>query len=178
MNTHHALRRLTLACLLAAGTGLCAAETTTGLALATDSWARDTGSGEVTVSLYASAALGKRGDIVSASGAKRLRIVLKQRLSSDQIGRLLLRDVERHAAPGQFAAHVNSLLLMGQAFGTRKDLAAGHSFGFEFVPGSGTRLLIDDEAASAFVADPSFFTLVLGPWLGQAESTPARLAQR
>lgn len=129
------------------------------------SWTRDSGHGLVTVTLLASTPLARAADILTAPGEKRLRVVLQQRLSGDQVAHLLLKDVEKASPAGEFAAHLVSLMKLGEAFGGRKELAAGHSFGFQFVPGEGTRLLVDDQPVGAPVADPGFFSLVLRPWL-------------
>jgi hypothetical protein len=136
------------------------------LPLATEAWSRETSVGALQVSLYTRQVLANRSDILGAPGEKRLRVQLQGRLSSDQIGRLMLRDIEKTGPAGEFAAHADSLLKMGQAFATRKELAAGHSFGFEFLPGQGTRLLIDEQPAGDFMGGPGFFALVARPWLG------------
>ena len=161
-------RALALAGLLACTMPLHAeaSDTAAGLPLASETWSRDTGAGDVSVSVYSRQVLANRSDILAAHGEKRLRVLLQRRLTSDQIGRLMLRDLEKTSPRGEFAAHADSLLKIGQAFAARKDLAAGHSFGFEFLPGQGTRLLIDDQPASDFVASPAFFALVVRPWLG------------
>ncbi len=165
MNHRHILRDalLALALVAAAATGPAIASE---LQPALRSWTRDTGShGTVTVTLLASKALARPADILAAPGEKRLRVVLQQRLSSDQIGRLLLRDIEKSGPDGGYAAHAHDLMKLGEAFGGRKELAAGHSFGFQFVPGEGTRLLIDDQPVGSTVVDPTFFSLVVRPWL-------------
>jgi len=172
------IHALALAVLLGAGLPALAATSGVELPPAARSWTRDTGAGDVTVSLHARQALARPADILAAAGDKQLRVVLQQRLSADQIGRLLLRDAEKHSPGGEFAAHAVDVLQIGQAFANRKDLQAGHSFGIQFVPGQGTRLLIDDQPASAFVADPSFFALLLRPWLAGTTAVPAQLAQR
>ena len=181
LHAHPLVHALALAALLAGRLPAAAATPGTELPPATRSWTRDTGSGDVTVSLHARQPLAQPADILAVPGDKQLRVVLQQRLSADQIGRLLLRDAEKHSPRGDFAAHAGHVLEIGQAFAGRKDLQAGHSFGVQFVPGQGTRLLIDDQPASAFVADPSFFALMLRPWLAGATVAlpdPARIAQR
>ena len=180
-HAHRLVHALTLATLMACAVPALAATAATELPPAARSWTRDTGVGDVTVSLYARQPLAQTADILSAAGEKQLRVVLQQRLSADQIGRLLLRDAEKHSPRGEFAAHANHVLQIGEAFANRKDLTAGHSFGIQFVPGEGTRLLIDDQPASAFVAEPSFFALMLRPWLAgvsAAAADTAHVAQR
>jgi len=182
MSIQHALRLGTLIAALAAALPAQAASARAAgeLPPATRTWTRDTGvGGDVTVSLHARQPLAQPADILAAPGEKRLRVVLQQRLSADQIGRLLLRGAEKHSPRGEFAAHAEHVLQIGQAFAGRRELGAGHSFGIEFLPGSGTRLLIDDLPASDFVAEPSFFALLLRPWLAAAGSAEtARVAQR
>jgi Chalcone isomerase-like len=179
IHAHRFVHVLALAALLSCGLPVAAAAPGTELPPAARSWTRDTGVGDVTVSLHARQPLAQTADILSAGGDKQLRVVLQQRLSADQIGRLLLRDAEKHSPRGEFAAHAMHVLQIGEAFANRKDLAAGHSFGIQFVPGAGTRLLIDDQPASAFVAEPSFFALMLRPWLAGVSATDAaHVAQR
>lgn len=175
---HTLLRTLALVTALAAALPAHAASTAVDLPPASRNWTRDTGAGDVNVSLHARAPLGQPADILAAPGDKQLRVVLQQRLSADQIGRLLLRDAEKHSPNGEFATHALHVLQIGQAFANRKDLPAGHSFGIQFVPGEGTRLLIDDQPASAFVAEPSFFALMVRPWLAGVTPEVARISQR
>jgi Chalcone isomerase-like len=179
-----ALRRPLALCLLGAALAIpvpaLAAEvaprdaTTPLLAPATAPWLRDTGSGYVEVSIHATRGLEHRRDFATTAGPRRLRAVLRSRMSADQVGRLLTRDIQRSVSPGETARHVASLTQLGQAFVRHPELAAGQSFGFQFLPGRGTQLMVDEVPVGPVLGDEAFFDLLVRPWLGESAHGPAR----
>lgn len=147
------------------------------LRLATEVWQRDAGFAVVDVGLYAAAPVASRAEYASSTGTRCLRLVLQREMSSDLIGRLLMRDLEQASDRIEVSRHVSSLLKIGDAFAARKRLAAGESISFEFVPAQGTRLLIDGKPASDFIGDASLFAVLMRPWLRSAveqQPMPAR----
>jgi hypothetical protein len=143
------------------------------LAPATAPWSRDVGGSTVGVALYAAAPLAGRADFIAARGAKRLRIVLRQRMSSEQVSRMLIHDIEQASGRAQVLPHVATLARLGQAMGTR---GAGHcdeSVSIEYVPDLGTRVWIDNLPASDFLGDAAFFAVMVRPWLDTAAAPAA-----
>jgi Chalcone isomerase-like len=138
------------------------------LVLATAPWQRETGMSMVDVGLYTGGRLANRQDFVAAAGAKRLRLVPQRTLTADQIGRLLVRDLAAAGSTMEAAQHMTALVSLGRSFATSKPLAGGDSLGLEYVPGQGTRALINDVPVGAYVGDAAFFALISRAWVSGA----------
>ena len=51
-------------------------------------------------------------------------------------------------------------------FATRKKLLSGDSFTVDYVPGTGTVILLNGKVAAEPIADPVFFVAMMKIWLG------------
>jgi hypothetical protein len=138
------------------------------LRLATPAWS----DGALQIGLYAATPLAARAEFVRGSTAPRsLRLVMLRTLSADQFGLTLMRRVDQAGTSADVAAQTGPLLRIGEAFSARRALAAGDTVSFEFAPGRGTRVLINDAPASAYVGDAALFALLARPWSGAAAAT-------
>ena len=57
---------------------------------------------------------------------------------------------------------------MSDIFSARKKLVAGDSFSVEWVPGSGTVILVNGKPASDPIKEPEFFTALMKIWFGKS----------
>ena len=55
---------------------------------------------------------------------------------------------------------------MSDIFSAKKKLAAGEYFYIDWVPGSGTTVVINGKAAGEPIKEPGFFNALMSIWLG------------
>lgn len=144
---------------------------TAAVAPPVDSWQRNTGGGMVQVSMYTATQLARRADFPAAAGPKRLHVAFKDRMSLDQVGRMLIRDLERDGGRAAVMPHAVMLLQLGHSLGARPMGVASSSMSLEFAPGLGTRVLVDNNAVTDFLGDAAFFAYLVKPWLSAADTS-------
>ena len=101
-----------------------------------------------------------------APGPKALRLVARRDLPADELGKMLLKGINEGNPRDEVMRQLTGLAQVGGMFGGRSQVASGESFGFNYLPGTGTVLLVNDKPAGEPVRDPAFFTMMMRIWLG------------
>jgi Chalcone isomerase-like len=113
--------------------------------------------------------------LFATTRARRLHAVALRDIDTGDLGRMLMRGIEQNNSPADVRKHLVAVSQMGTAFGRFQKIAAGHSFGIDYVPQLGTVFLVDGVAQGEPVKDPSFFPFLMSVWFGPV---PADLALR
>jgi hypothetical protein len=119
-----------------------------------------------TAGLYLSAKAATPEQVLAASGPRRLHIVMLRRIDASELGRLFTRGMEDNAQPGEMSRLIPGILKMGDIFSARKQLAAGESFSVDYVPGTGTTILVNGQPMAEPIKEPEFFNALMRIWLG------------
>lgn len=118
--------------------------------------------------LYLSQPANSLDQLLQAQGGKRLELQMLREMSSDELGKLFARGMEKSGNRQEFSRTIPGLIRMSEIFSQHKRLAAGDVLAIEWIPGKGTVISVKGQAQGAPIADPVFFETLLGIWLGSA----------
>jgi hypothetical protein len=100
------------------------------------------------------------------AGAKRLHFVAARDIRSSELLDLLVLRAVAMASPDDAVRLTAGMSQMASRLKSSLQLKRGDSFGFDFVPGRGTLLLINGDPMGSPMVDAGLFNLLLQPWLG------------
>jgi hypothetical protein len=116
--------------------------------------------------LYTKKAVHSADELARVDGAKRLHAVALREVDADTLGRLFMKGISDNNPREDVARLLPSILQVSSLFTERRKLKAGDTFGFDHVPGQGTKLVINGAMQGDWVKDPAFFPVVMRMWLG------------
>jgi hypothetical protein len=119
-----------------------------------------------TAGLYLAARAATPEAVLAAPGPKRLHVVMLREIDANELGRLFTRGMQNNAPRETFAKSIPGTVRMGEIFAARKRLKAGDSFSVDWLPGTGTQVLVNGQSQGAPIAEPEFFNALLLIWLG------------
>ena len=119
-----------------------------------------------TAGLYLPAKATTPEQIYAMPGPKRMHIVMLRDIDANELGRLFTRGMEDNASKEDFSKSIPGTIRMADLFSAKKKLAAGESFGVDWLPGTGTQVLVNGKPFGEPIKEPEFFLAVLRIWLG------------
>jgi hypothetical protein len=119
-----------------------------------------------TAGLYLSGKAGTPDTVVTASGPKRLHVVMLREIDANELGKLFTRGMQDNAPRESFSKSIPGTLRMAEIFSNRKRLVAGDNFSVDWVPGVGTTVLVNGQPQGAPIKEPEFFDALMSIWLG------------
>ncbi len=115
--------------------------------------------------------------VYAAPGPKRIRIVMYREIDANELGKLFTQGMEKNVSPAEFTRAINGTIRLGELFARRKKLVAGDYFDVDWVPGTGSTVLVNGKAEIEPIKEPEFFSALLSIWLGKSPAdTQLRLA--
>lgn len=123
-----------------------------------------------TAGLYLGARAGTTDAVIAQPGPKRMHITMLREIDANELGKLFTRGMQDNASREEFLKSIPGTLRLSEIFAARKRLAAGDSFSVDYVPGSGTTILVNGKAQNEPIKEPEFFNSLMRIWLG---SSPA-----
>lgn len=105
--------------------------------------------------------------VLGAPGPRLLQIVMLRDIDGNELGKLFTKGMEQNAPREDFSKSINGIMRMSEVFSSRKKLLAGESFAVEWVPGSGTLILVNGKPSGEPVKEPEFYSSLMKIWLGQ-----------
>ena len=121
-----------------------------------------------TAGLYMGTKVGTPEEVYAAPGPKRLHVVMLRDIDANELGKLFTRGMQDNAPREEFSKSIAGTLRMSDIFSAKKKLAAGESFYIDWVPGTGTTVVINGKAAGEPIKEPEFFTALMKIWLGKS----------
>ena len=104
--------------------------------------------------------------VYAAAGPRRMHIVMLRDIDANELGKLFTQGMEKNSPREQFSKSINGTLRLADLFSRRKHLAAGDSFSVDWLPGSGTVILINGKPEIEPIREPEFFNSLMSIWLG------------
>jgi hypothetical protein len=126
-----------------------------------------------TAGLYLQGKATTPAQALAAPGPKRIHVHMLREIDASELGRLLTRGMQDNAPRGEFSKFIPGMLELAELFAARKRLRAGENFSIDFVPGTGTRVLINGKPEGDVIAEPEFFNALLRIWLGDKPADEA-----
>lgn len=121
-----------------------------------------------TAGLYLGAKANTAEAVLSAGGPKRLHLVMLREVDGNELGRLFTKGIEQNASREEFSKAINGVLRVAEIFSSRKSLSAGEHFSIDFIPGTGSVVLLNGKPQGAPIKEPEFYSALLRIWLGKA----------
>jgi hypothetical protein len=106
--------------------------------------------------------------IIATPGPKRVHIVMLRDINASELGKLFTRGMEENAPRDEFSRSIPGTLALSDLFFEKKKLVAGDAFSVDWIPGTGTIIMINGKASTAPIKEPEFFTALLRIWLGKS----------
>jgi len=106
------------------------------------------------------------GDVLALGGAKRMSLSMLRDLTAQQLTDALNEGFAANNPPAdqeRYKGQLAELLAVMTALGQAK---AGEVVALDFVPGSGTRVLVNGAAKDKPIPDEGFYRAILKIWLG------------
>lgn len=119
-----------------------------------------------TAGLYLGAKVATPEAVLAAQGPKRLHVVMLRDIDANELGRLFTRGMQDNAPKEEFSKSIPGTLRMADIFSAKKKLATGDNFSVDWVPGTGTTVLVNGKAQGDPIKEPEFFHALLRIWLG------------
>jgi hypothetical protein len=116
--------------------------------------------------LYLSRKAGTTEEVLAAPGPKRLHITMLRDIESAELGRLFTRGVEDNMDKAGFSKLVPGLVRMSQLFADIKKLHSGDTFSIDWIPGTGTVIMVKGAPQGEPCKEPEFFNALMRIWLG------------
>jgi hypothetical protein len=126
-----------------------------------------------TAGLYLTAKAATPEAVLAGAGPKRLHIVMLRDIDANELGRLFTRGMEDNASRSDFSKSIPGTLRLADMFAQKKKLVKGENFTVDWLPGTGTQILVNGQPQGEPIREPEFFGSLMRIWLG---SKPADAA--
>lgn len=119
-----------------------------------------------TAGLYLSKKSGTTEEVLAAPGAKHMQITMLREIDSAELGKLFSRGIEDNLDKTAFSKLVPGVLRMSQIFSEHKKLSSGDTFTLDWIPGTGTVIMVKGVQQGEPFKEPEFYNALLRIWLG------------
>jgi len=112
-------------------------------------------------------------DVLALPGAKRVNVTMLREVSSDELGQALITGIRKNSTPEETRRFGLQLVAMGDIFGKIPKLKKGEFFSVDWVPNSGTVVVVDGKPVADPIPDEAFYHAILKIWLGDEPADAA-----
>ncbi len=106
--------------------------------------------------------------VLAAPGPRHLQIVMLREIDANELGKLFTKGMEQNAPREEFSKSIAGIMRMSDIFSSRKKLLAGDSFAVEWVPGTGTVILVNGKPEGQPIKEPEFYSALMKIWFGKS----------
>ena len=121
-----------------------------------------------TAGLYLGAKAATPDAVYAAQGPRRMHVVMLRDIDANELGKLFTDGMKKNSTREQFAKVIPGTVALGELFSARKKLVAGDSFSVDYLPGTGTTIVINGKGANEPIKEPEFFNALMRIWLGDS----------
>lgn len=117
-------------------------------------------------SLYVSGKKTTTADVIAAPGPKRVSLVMLREVSNDDFGQSFMTGIQKNSERAERTKVVNHLVKFGEMFASIPVLKKGDTITIDWIPNSGTHILLNNKKIIDVIPDPTFYAMILKIWLG------------
>ena len=121
-------------------------------------------------------------EVLAVEGPRRFTLVMLRDVSGSDLGEAFMAGLNKNTDKAEKSKIVNQMAKFGEMFTTVESLKKGDVLTSDWVPGSGTVMLLNGKAMSEPLPDIAFYNAILKIWLGDkpADTTlkPALLGEK
>ena len=118
--------------------------------------------------LYLNAKAATPEAVLAAAGPKRMQIVMLRDIDGSELGKLFTRGMQDNAPREEFSKSIVGIMKMSDIFSARKKLLSGESFSIDWIPGTGTVIMVNGKPAAEPIKEPEFYSAMMKIWLGKS----------
>ena len=102
----------------------------------------------------------------ASSGPRRISITMLREIDSNELGKSFTKAFEENAPKAEMSKLIPGLLKMGNVFAEQKKMTAGEAFSLDWVPGTGTVILVRGKPQGEPIKEIEFYNALMRIWLG------------
>jgi hypothetical protein len=106
--------------------------------------------------------------VLATPGPRLIKIVMLREIDANELGKLFTKGMEQNAPRDEFSKSISGIMQMSEIFSSRKSLKPGEWFGVEWVPGTGTVIVVNGQPTGQPIKEPEFYSALMKIWLGKA----------
>ena len=106
--------------------------------------------------------------VLANTGPRRMHIVMLRDIDANELGKLFIKGIEQNTSRDEFAKAIPGTIWLGELFAAKKNLKAGESFSVDWLPGTGTMILVNGKPAGEPIKEPEFYNALMKIWLGKS----------
>lgn len=116
--------------------------------------------------LYVPQKAGNAAALLAQTGPRRMAITMLRSVDADSFAGALNDGLAANHSAGQLAGWKTQIDALNATLKAVGEARKGDAIHFEFVPGTGTRVLVNGQPRGAVIPGDDFYTAVLRIWLG------------
>jgi hypothetical protein len=105
-------------------------------------------------------------EVLALTGPRRVRLVLLREVNSDELGQAFMDGLNANSDKAEKAKFVTQTMKMGEIFASIPKLNKGDTIALDWIPGSGTHVIINEKRVGEVLPDIAFNNALLKIWLG------------
>jgi len=106
--------------------------------------------------------------VLAAPGPRHMKIVMLREIDANELGKLFTKGMEENAPREEFSKSIVGIMQMSDIFSSRKNLKPGEWFAVEWIPGTGTVILVNGVPTGNPIKEPEFYSALMKIWLGKS----------
>ena len=111
--------------------------------------------------------------VITQPGPRRLQITMLRDIDANELGKLFTRGMEQNAPREELSKSLPGIMRMSDIFSAKKKMLAGEGFAIDWIPGTGTVILVNGKPASEPIKEPEFYAALMSIWLGKQPADAA-----
>jgi len=120
-----------------------------------------------TAGLYVTKKGGTTEEVLATPGAKRIAVTMLRDIDASEMGKMFTRGMEDNMERSAVVKLIPGIMRMSQIFSDHKKLLAGETFAIDWIPGTGTVVMLRGVPQGEPFKEPEFFNALLRIWIGQ-----------
>lgn len=121
-------------------------------------------------------------DVLAVDGPRRFTLVMMRDVSGEDFGEAFMSGINKNTDKAEKSKMVSQMARFGEIFTTQGNLKKGDVLTTDWVPGTGTVMVLNGKSISEPLPDLAFYNALLKIWLGEkpADSSlkPALLGEK
>lgn len=106
-------------------------------------------------------------DVMAATGARRIELVMLRDVSSEDFSRAFMTGLQNNVEKADKSKIINQMLKFGELFASIPELKKGDVLTTDWIPGVGTQIHFNGKLVSETLPDQVFYNALLKIWLGE-----------
>ena len=123
--------------------------------------------------LYLTAKKASVAEVLTATGPRRVTLVMLREVSAEQFGQGFLDGINNNSTKADKLKFIDQLLRFGEMFSKIPELKKGDLVTVDWIPGSGTLIQLNGKKLGDYYPDEVFYNALLKIWLGDKPADSA-----